>query len=108
MKPATFAPAYCAFYPMLAEICRENGYALAIHGTVSRDFDLIAIPWTTDPVSADTLITLVLNFTSMFDKDKGRALHGPENKEHGRIAWSISVGNGSVIDFSVMPLSDNL
>ncbi len=107
MKDATFAPAYAAFYPMLAEIARENGYALAIHGTVTRDFDLIAIPWVKECVSSDTLIHLIANYAAMFYFDKKHSLIGPEIKEHGRKAWSILMGNGAVIDFSVMPLLDD-
>ncbi|OKN23544.1 hypothetical protein AM343_001586 [Klebsiella variicola] len=34
MKPANFAPVYCALYPALAEIARKHGYAMAIHGTM--------------------------------------------------------------------------
>jgi hypothetical protein len=46
MKPANRAPIYAACcYPDLAEITRKHGYALAVHGSLARDFDLIAIPW---------------------------------------------------------------
>lgn len=44
MKPANNAPVYACMYQELAEICRAHGYALAIHGSMARDFDLIAIP----------------------------------------------------------------
>lgn len=43
MKPANLAPVYCALYPALAEIARKHGYAMAIHGTMARDFDLMGI-----------------------------------------------------------------
>ena len=46
MKPANRAAVYAAaLYPDLAEIAREHGYALAVHGSLARDFDLIAVPW---------------------------------------------------------------
>lgn len=56
MKPPTFAPAYVGMYVILSEVAREHGYALAIHGTVSRDFDLIAIPWTETAGDPELLI----------------------------------------------------
>ena len=108
MKQPTFAAAYAAFYPMLAELSRENGYALAIHGSVVSDFDLVAIPWTKDATSADTLITTIANFARMFSSDKSRVLNGPELKEHGRMAWSVVMGNGSVLDFSIMPMQHDV
>jgi hypothetical protein len=105
MKEPTFAAVYAAFYPMLAELSRENGYALAIHGSLVSDFDLVAIPWTADSVSMDTLITTIAKYAGMFATDKSKTLTGPEEKEHGRKAWSISMGNGAVIDFSIMPMT---
>lgn len=105
MKEPTFAAAYAAFYPVLAELSRENGYALAIHGSVVTDFDLIAIPWTKNATSMDTLITTISNYACMFSHDKREVLIGPEEKEHGRKAWSICMGNGAVIDFSIMPMA---
>lgn len=47
MKPANPAPFYACLYPALCDRAREHGYALAIHGTVATDLDLIAVPWTT-------------------------------------------------------------
>jgi hypothetical protein len=34
---------------------RELGYAIAVHGTLKRDIDLVAIPWTDEAVSAREL-----------------------------------------------------
>lgn len=107
MKSATFAPVYAAIYPMLSERARECGYALAIHGTVcsqpGSDMDLLAFPWTESAVPA---VELVKSFDEYFRTVlKWRTpTDGPEQKPHGRMAWSISTGNGGVIDLSVAPL----
>jgi hypothetical protein len=106
MKPASFAPAYVAFYPALAEIARRYGYALAVHGSVSRDMDLIAVPWSDVAASPEALKNAVADYaTSVMSAMFASAVTvaGPEDKPHGRTAWSIIVGNGSVIDLSVMP-----
>jgi hypothetical protein len=104
MKPAAFSPAYVAVYPMLCEIARENGYALAIHGTVTRDFDLVACPWTNEAVDPHVLYDAL---TKWLDSRQyipgGSKLEEPEQKPHGRLAWSIPTGNGSVIDLNIMP-----
>lgn len=107
MKPATFAPAYVAFYPMLAEIARTNGYALSIHGSVVSDMDLLAAPWTDEAAPAEQLMRAIADYAdacmrAMFERSV--TVLGPDNKPHGRLAWFIKVGNGSGIDLSVMPL----
>jgi hypothetical protein len=111
VKPASFTPAYVAFYPALAEIARKHGYALAVHGSVARDMDLLAAPWTDKAASAETLMRTIAEYatsvlSAMFSS--ATTVVGPEAKPHGRTAWSIIIGNGSVIDLSVMPhgLSD--
>jgi hypothetical protein len=46
MKLSNYAPIYAAaLYPELSEIARSHGYALAVHGSLARDFDLICVPW---------------------------------------------------------------
>lgn len=57
MKPANLAPVYCALYPALAEIARKHGYAMAIHGTMARDFDLICIPWVETPSKPEEVVS---------------------------------------------------
>ncbi len=60
MKPANRAPMYAAcVYPDLAEITRKHGYALAVHGSLARDFDLIAIPWIETPSSHSEVIAAI-------------------------------------------------
>ena len=46
MKAPTRAPFYAAMYHGLCDVARAHGYALAIHGTVTSDLDIIACPWT--------------------------------------------------------------
>lgn len=50
MKPIQTKPMLYAYYlPLLQEKAREMGYNLVIHGSMSRDCDLIAIPWVNEP-----------------------------------------------------------
>lgn len=98
MKRANNAPVYTCVYAELAEIARAHGYALAVHGSVGRDFDLIAIPWTDEAVEPQAIIDAI---TGRF---VFRVIGEPENKQHGRIAYTISFGFGDVaIDLSFMP-----
>jgi len=50
-------------YPDLCKLFQEQGYALAVHGSLIRDFDLIAVPWTSNASSpSDVLSELMKNF----------------------------------------------
>lgn len=100
MKSANYAPIYAAaLYPALVEITRKHGYALAVHGSLARDMDLTCIPWaeqcSTHKVVLEEIITT-------FDIQLIGMGH---MKNHGRIAYTISVGHGEcALDLSFMPM----
>jgi len=98
MKPASHAPTYVAMYPMLAAIARSHGYALAVHGSVSRDFDVVCIPWAVEVSRPQTVVDQIVN-TSLL-----RVVGEPETKLHGRLVYTISIGFGECfVDLSFMP-----
>ena len=98
-KKATYAPAYVVgIYPELAERARSLGYALALHGSVQRDLDLVAIPWVEYAASPDYLVQ---SLCSAFDLET-KPTEG-ELRPHGRITWSIPLWWGAYIDLSVIP-----
>jgi hypothetical protein len=98
MKPANRAPVYVSIYAELAEICRNHGYALAIHGSVASDFDLICIPWVEKPESPENVIQAMCDEFAFWCDFKY------ELKEHGRIAYSLPMYFGECyMDLSFMP-----
>lgn len=103
MKPATFAPAYCALYPKLAELARSHGYALAIHGTMDRDFDLVAIPWRAVVSDHKCLLADIVERFAI------NVIGEPDRRPHGRIAYTLSIAFGQcAIDLSFLdPLRVN-
>ena len=98
MKEANFAPVYACVYPKLTEIARSHGYAMAAHGSLARDFDLICIPWAASVSEPQQVVDEVVeNFAF-------RQVGEPERKEHGRIAFTISFDFGECrLDLSFMP-----
>lgn len=98
LKPNN-APVYAAaMYPDLCPIFHRHGYALAVHGSLARDLDLIAVPWTESPSPPDVVLAGV---TSEFAVTLIGVL---EEKFHGRLCQTISVGFGNCfIDLSFMP-----
>lgn len=98
MKAPTLAPAYCFIVPLLTAAAQRCGYALALHGSMTRDLDLVAVPWVAEAVGPEALVEALqaaVGFTSC------RAV-GPEDKPHGRLAWCIPLNGGAYIDLSVL------
>lgn len=99
MKPANYAPVYAGLYPELAEIARSHGYAMAVHGSMARDADLICVPWTDAAADPQTVVNAI---TSEFAIQGDRK--DPRTREHGRLVYTLTVaGPGCFIDLSFMP-----
>lgn len=104
MKRATLAPAYASIYPGLCDIARNRGYALAIHGSMVTDFDVVAIPWTPAACDPEELVGAIAeHIRRCVPEGTPDVSATPAQKPHGRRAWLIPFGMGAVIDFSVMP-----
>jgi hypothetical protein len=106
------AAAYVALYPMLLQIANDHGYALAVHGSLHRDFDLIAVPWIESASDALTLIQAMRRKTRTVTQHENsdRKWHkdcSPTQKPHGRVSYSLHVTNsgmyGGYLDISVIP-----
>lgn len=85
LKP-NYGPFYAAMYPGLAEIFHRHGYALAVHGSLARDFDLIAVPWEDKVTKAEIVIKEITTIYAVKVIGKGTP------KNHGRTAYTLSCG----------------
>lgn len=99
-KPkASFAPVYASIYPELAEIARGHGYALAIHGSLARDFDLVAIPWGDFVSPHDVVVAGMCHAFAMSN------VKGPTPMNHGRVCYTLvpKYGHTWFLDLSFTP-----
>jgi hypothetical protein len=102
MKPANYGPFYAAgLYPQLAEIFRSHGYALAVHGSLASDFDLIAVPWVEEAGDPQAIAEEINSkFAAKFSKTDYAT------RPHGRIAYKLNLSFGDCsLDVSFMPRS---
>lgn len=84
---------------------REVGYAVGIHGSLKRDFDLIAVPWTDKAVSSTELIQHLCDKVGLSVLSKLNASSDIESKPQGRVAVTLRTGNWQKnIDLSIMPV----
>lgn len=87
-----------SFVPLLVAVAKSKGYALTLHGSLSRDFDFVAIPWTEEAVDPEELIAAFRSALGGVRGDKQA-----NEKPHGRLGWTIFVARGVYCDISVMP-----
>ena len=94
-----YAPFYAgALYTKLAKLFQKHGYALAVHGSLARDFDLIAVPWGEKVSSHEEVLREIVNGYTI------RLVGEPDTRRYGRIAYTISVGFGDcALDLSFFP-----
>lgn len=93
---------YVAYFGILQDIAQEHGYALCIHGSVVRDFDLVLVPFDVKVSSHEVVLDAFRSAIgtpehpeTLFDK----VGHEP----HGRLCYTIEVGGGGYLDISFTP-----
>jgi len=121
MKPVAHnsRPYYNKLIGPLREKARELGYALAVHGTLKRDIDLIACPWTHEAEHPFILARELRKVAEAVVGYAQPALHERSDwhemgmpgstKPHGRLCWTFLLKRNlpshkcPYIDLSVMP-----
>jgi hypothetical protein len=102
-KLYNYAPMlYVQLYPKLREVALECGYALCTHGTLQRDFDLVAIPWTENCRTPRELADAVFSVIKNYYRFEGAHFveEGNIHKPHGRVSYTI------IIEMSAMEIMD--
>lgn len=105
-RAAENVAAFALMIDPIRKVARQLGYAIGVHGSLAKDIDLIAAPWTEEAVEAIVLIKAIQHIVKAFTAGAwGQFSHDamPQAKPHGRLAWSINFWGG-FFDISVMPL----
>lgn len=81
-----------AFYrrilPKLRRVARQHGYALGLHGSMRRDFDLIAAPWV-EKFSDKDVLARALQSAATGGISSAKFVWS--RKPHGRLATSMAI-----------------
>lgn len=94
-------PDYATAYTKARIAAWQYGYALTLHGSFTRDLDLVAVPWTTHACGAEMLVKAIEYRTGL--KRQGP----PSEKPHGRQAFSLlfpGFEDPRWVDLSIAPL----
>lgn len=94
------AHVYLELLPGIRETAKKNGYAIAVHGSLSRDFDLVAFKWSEDAVLKDELIRQICTDLGIECADE--FLERKLERPFSRTSYDIQIGMGMYIDLSVV------
>ena len=96
--------AFVNLLPLIIKAAKECGYAIGIHGSLQRDLDLIAVPWTEEAVEMSEIVERVEKACGGFQLDR-TSVQRPywTEKPHGRKAYRIELGASVYLDLSVLP-----
>ena len=94
-------PEYARIFTFSRVIAWQEGYALMMHGSFTRDLDLIAVPWTKTPCEPEHLINRIVGITDLKIQSDGAIV-----KHHGRKVWTLLFPGDAdprFVDFSILP-----
>jgi len=94
-------PDYARVFTIARCLAWAEGYALMMHGSFTRDLDLIAIPWTESACAPEHLLNRILDAANL-------RITAPDtgDKPHGRMACTLkfkTFGDPRFIDLSITP-----
>lgn len=97
---------YAQLLPKIRAAAKGLGYAIAIHGSMQRDLDLLAVPWVDEAAPAESLVAVIAEDVHGYvigDVTARGAIESPTAQPHGRKSWNICWGGKPMIDLSIMP-----
>lgn len=104
----SYAVIYAGIYPVVREIAKEHGYALAVHGSMMTDLDLLAVPWVEEAADPEVVVEAICSHLRLMWE--GVDYENPTDKPHGRRAWCLHINRkeevkvgGPYLDISFMP-----
>lgn len=92
---------YLSVIPKIKEAARHCGYAIGVHGSLRRDLDLIAVPWTENYSDKNRLAEHIQRVSCGFTMTK----YDWEIKPHGRMATAFPICTVDHKTFGEVPLS---
>jgi hypothetical protein len=108
-----FDPDYARVFTQARCIAWQYGYACTLHGSATRDLDLVLVPWTKlAHGNDDQLMVMIAQAANLHfadgKEDVSESVPVYTEKPHGRKACSLyfrGFGDPRWIDISIMPIA---
>jgi hypothetical protein len=95
----------------LTYVSYRYGYALATHGSLGFDIDLVACPWRESCASPESLAEVLRSVCESIIGIAEARNENPVKKPCGRLAWTFYLVykpyEGPYLDLSIMPQGNN-
>ena len=97
------AALYAALWEDIRHAAMDCGWAVALHGSLSRDMDIMAMPWVENATDADTMIRSIVQrcFGDSLIAQYGTRCRRGE-KPHNRVCYSIPIYEDYYLDISII------
>lgn len=92
---------YACMWDDIRQCAMDCGWAVALHGSLSSDMDIMAMPWTESAVSFEELI---LRIVKLFDGNELAELYSfcYNDRPHNRIVATIPIWEDFYLDISTI------
>lgn len=92
---------YAAMWDDIRQCAMDDGWAVALHGSLNSDMDIMAMPWVEDAVNHTTLIK---DIAELFTDNEMTAAWRIDycSKPHGRAVATIPIWADFYLDISIM------
>jgi len=99
---------YAVLYPSIKKAALELGYAIALHGSMHNDMDIIAVAWVEDAKPVEDLIRSINDcLGNTIWSEHNINSQNQSIRPHGRLSYNISIMGDFVIDISVIAPKSN-
>jgi len=96
-------PDYARIFTIARCVAWAEGYAIAMHGSFTRDLDLIAVPWARHACEPEHLARRIESAAGL-----KISVHPKNDKPFGRLVWTMTLpnfGDPRFVDLSIIPRS---
>lgn len=94
---------YATIWDDLRQAAMDCGWALALHGSLNSDMDIMAMPWVEDAVTADEMIDKLaacFGFSEYWIKHQLSV--DRTSKPNGRVVYTIPIHGDFYLDINVI------
>lgn len=92
---------YTVLWPSFRKAALDCGWAVALHGSMASDMDMMAMPWTDEAKSVEDLVKALSDCIGVTIW-KGHHFTPHHGKPHGRVVYTLSIFSDFYIDLSVI------
>lgn len=92
---------FAAMWDDIRQCAMDCGWAVALHGSLASDMDIMAMPWVYEAVPFESLVKEIVK---LFDGDFSSSLYSINygDKPHGRAVATIPIWADFYLDISSM------